>query len=44
MDDKKLFDVIAKLFENGNIEWTKNIYSDISLESLLYFYQNNNIK
>lgn len=44
MDHKRLFDVIAKLFENGNIELTKNIYSDISLESLLYFYQNNNIK
>ena len=43
MDNKRLFDLIVKLFGNENFDLTENIYSDIYFESLLFFYQNNNI-
>ena len=41
MTYEKLIDIITKLFENETMEWTKLHYSDISLESLLFYYQNN---
>lgn len=37
---EKISDIIKKIFEGENIQWTKLSNSDISLESLLFFYQN----
>ena len=41
MTYEKLIEIITKLFGKEAMEWTKLPYSDISLESLLFYYQNN---
>ena len=37
---EKIIDIIGKIFEGEKIQWTQLPKSDISLESLLFFYQN----
>ena len=41
MTYEKLIEIISKLFGKEAMEWTKLPDSDISLESLLFYYQNN---
>ena len=40
MNYERLIYIIQKIFENEVIEWTKQKHSEISLESLLFYYQN----
>jgi hypothetical protein len=37
---EKIIDIIRKIFQNETIKWTKLFKSDLSLESLLFYYQN----
>ena len=41
---ERMIQILSTLFEKENIDWTKLSYSKISLESLLFYYQNNTIK
>ena len=40
LNSKKICHIIEKIFENEKIEWTKLDFSDVSLESLLFYHQN----
>ena len=42
MKYERMDKILTGLFENDNIEWTNLPDSEISLESLLFYYQNNN--
>ena len=37
---ERMIQILSTLFEKENIDWTKLSYSKISLESLLFYYQN----
>ena len=43
VNEQRLKYIIKKMFENENINWTVQKDSEISLESLLFYYQNKNI-
>ena len=40
MDYDRMSDILTKLFKDRDIEWTKQLKSDVSLESLLFYFQN----